>query len=104
MPLAATQSASSSAVQVGGSARSRQHVSIYLPDTPAAELPVKGGHGNSRPRSFGSFQSRFTTRSARPFSPSTTFSLPPAATFSRTSNSRSRMSVGLPSSTLAVLA
>ena len=58
-------------------------------------LPASGARFN---------QSRFTTRSAGPVSPSTTFSLSLAATFSRTSNSQSRMSVGLPSSSLAVLA
>ena len=49
-------------------------------------------------------QIRFTTRSARPFSPRTTLSLPLATTFSRTSSSRSRMSVGLSARSFAVFA
>lgn len=47
---------------------------------------------------------RLTIRSARPFSPSTTFSLPSLAMLSRTSSSRSRINVGLSDSSLAVLA
>jgi hypothetical protein len=46
----------------------------------------------------------FQASAARPFSPSTTLSLPLVAIFSRTSSSRSRISVGLSSSSLAVLA
>ena len=56
------------------------------------------------PNSGVHYYNRLTTRSARPFSPSTTLSLPLVATFSRTSSSRSRISVGLSASTFAVLA
>jgi hypothetical protein len=49
--------------------------------TEAADVQNKPG-GRDRPRPPGVivYQSRFTTRSARPFSPSTTFSLPLVAT------------------------
>ncbi len=61
------------------------------------------GQDRSQPPGINFNQSWFTTRSARPFSPSTMFSFLPAAIFSRNYSSWSRMSVGLPSSTLAVL-
>src|SRR5258708_169526 len=60
--------------------------------------------GIAPPAGSSTRYNRFTTRSVSPFSPSTTLSLAAEATFSRTSSSRNRISVGLPSSTLAVLA